>query len=395
MTATERTFNLLVKVTDCCDRIGVPYYLGFYATRLALVASEFPDKALPGSIGSLEIIVHEGDIPILTAALCEYDDIVLESLDNNPYCADTFLKVADRNTTFLDLMNPTQTTTPAYAVFVVPLTAAPIKERKARQEFLKAHYDIVKKNQRSVKPFFGFMRLLHGRKKCCSARTSEDFYHLLRYKYRKYRFPSSCFAKGCTLEFNGHIFSSVSNPYYFVKMYYKKALHKYPMVSKVSAERYVQLPNTAFVLPDRKKPIMIRVYDKAIRFINRFLSKDLNYVTKQRSFFFRTVDRFEMMEHYAPLKEECERAYEVQDLELLTELLTPYWAMSNKYRKLKIVFAFDSEYYDLLIGLLNLSKRDQKLCNWLISNRDQAFSYLDHVNSYHRFEKMPKGNSVC
>lgn len=387
MSSTQKIFDLLVKITDICDSIDIPYYLGFYPTRLSLTSPLLPD-----GITSMEILVWRKDLSPLKAELMRYTDIIVEDLDVNSKYTDCCIKVGDPHTTYVNLMRAFDTKIHNYSIYITGILKVHLDTARKDMVDIFSLYKTVRRNRMFAKPLHGFGHLKDMGRLKYKAEINMDCVHLCRFRYRNLYIPQFYFMDRTLISLNGKTFSSVLEPENFLKYYYKKAFNDYPPAPIIDVNRFIQQIDIPAIPWNLGKAIGIRLLDKIIGLLNKNINHYISKINKQKRYYFRTIDRLEMVERYTLLKEEYQTAYAKKDWGVLSELFFPYLETTKKYFRYNMVFAFDRECYDVLIELLwhttptielwCYSTPNSKLCKWLIEKRDSAFRYLDYVSLY-------------
>ena len=268
LTDSEKILQLLIKVTHYCKQADIPYYLGFYATRLALVAGIIPD-----GIDTVEIFVPEEYMARLTSVLAGDSSLTLENQQLNPDVHDIFLKIGDKNSTCIDILHPKTSKVPAYAVIITAVARTPIDSPENKKRFDRNKYGRARFNTWKHKPFCSALGLFPYRTTTLPVQSDDGFMCLLRCNYQSIRIPKGYFCGHTTLTLNGHEFSATLAPEDFLHFYYSKRLNKYPLVSKIDESIYIRQPNMPYCIYQGKSPLIIRIYGKVIR--QQFLFEEL------------------------------------------------------------------------------------------------------------------------
>lgn len=368
--------NILKNTDELCGKYNISYVLNFYFTRLAVL-----EKEVPSQVNSTEIFVPKSEIEKLYEVIKKETSYVLEFYEGSVNL-DYGFNIIDKNSVFYDVAYPQKTQSTGCFVTVLPIIPAYEKDKKSKKAYKNNVLIPQKINywcSRFNFPAFKLLKIFFPRKKYSVRKNVST---ISAAKYKKVSVPNFYFEHREAICLNNEIFYSGWNPKVFCKYYYHNALISYPDYSKVNELRTITVPNMECVKVSKISVLPIVIYDKVIAFLNKYIKKNQVIFTREREYFFRTSDRFEMSKEYTPIKDLCLELYKEKNWDELEVIMNNYYTITRKYYKKNIIFAFDMDYYNILTELLINKKRDIKMLIWLENNRKKAKDYLDYVNSY-------------
>lgn len=363
---TKKTFELFQLVTNCCDRIGIPYYTGFFLTKLASLNMSLPEKT-----DTMELYLHESDLPKLVQNLKKIEWIELESLQKTPCFYDLYTKVTDKRTTAVDLSCENPRTACGCSVRVVPVRPYIKKSvlyRKRRNLFLALNRRGLFCLARLVQGYTQFGRPSFNKtvvgKVCLCIKRDVDM-----------EIPVEFFQTPESLQLEGQTFSALTTTEEALRFYYSDL--EFVEAFKNRTNNFVFAADIPYSHFKRKRNLFTQILSLISRFIGATTRKDNRYIKSQKIYFFRTIARFQLYDQYIPQKDYCIQLINEKNWEKLYKFLIPYLEQTIRFYRQHIPFAFDRDYYDSLCVCLQNVGNQQDVLEYLKSSREQAMLYLE------------------
>ncbi|MBR4555770.1 MAG: hypothetical protein IKO27_09295 [Ruminococcus sp.] len=387
MTDIQRiVFNLLIEVDDICRRNGITYFLHENTALDAVQGTSITKERchaevtmrVPEMLRFMEAFERE-----------KPNGRSLESWLTNPHYSEFGCRYVDESTLYLDLPNSHAYKNYGFAVRISALRDFPASHLKskvltARELGFEMTYDegnkatgrkaaicgsYVKKEIRSAKGLDNFSKKMF--EDFCTFYDNDKAERCFtrHFRNRRHHFDRSWFDKPMYAVVEGHRFPLPSNDY-FISLYGSRYM------TRAIPGRYV----TRWVIADTAIPY--RKYLEEIKksgcSLEEYIAQREKYVALQNKgqdkfdtiqhywdLLFRTGDRFDLYERYAPMKAELVRMHSEERYDELSAALAPYRKLLMKNYGLGLGLCFDPDILDYMIEILRREHKDELADNIL------------------------------
>ena len=380
MTEIQRAlFTLLTEVDDICRRHGITYFLHENSALEAVQKNHMGEERL-----NAEVIMRVPELLRFMEAFEQEkpDGRSLESWLNEPRFGNFGCRYVNDNTLYLDLPNCHHYTHYGLAVTISVLRDFPsnrirsklatVKETGFEMTFAEGKREVNRKNEFYEKLTRAKMKSPEERLRFtqdmfdefCKTYDNPDAERCFSKYFRteRHHYYRSWFDEPQMTTLEGREFP-VPKEQYFISLYGRGYMKR-----RLSGRRL-----TSYVIVDTEIPYKeyMRQIDSFALPLDEYVRHREAYIRKQQEgqplvdtikhywdLLFRTGDRFDLYEHYAPIKDELVRLRRQGRHDELKALLAPYREKLMKNYKLGLGLCFDPEILDIMLEELRREGRE-------------------------------------
>lgn len=372
-TNQKKLFELLVELKNICNKNKIDMYLDEKLLYCALNGGE-----IEGNFTEFSVTIKCNDINKLVKCLNEQKDRSVDYMLTNKNFPGFHLRYVDNNTLYFPLLKYNQYKNMGFAIDINVLKSTKMDKFDKIMELGLENLNSLSVGgglKAKVYAVLVFFLCLFGKKrltkkmfnKVNKVKDNKKYYYKgLLSKVEKY--DSEIFNKTKVVKLNGEKFDVPDDASYLANrtLGMKEKLEvKYQDSHIIDAD----MPYEEFFAECKKRNIKVKVVGLSniiflvrkarIKFVRR-------NITRAWHIMFRTKDRFDLLDHYKPLKAEILKLYGEKKYSELKDILSLYMEKLGFYYTKKLGFVFDPVIFDIVIELLIVEGRE-KYANELIA----------------------------